>query len=57
MDTPCVVGFQTGREVMDDLEWLIVLASTIQILQEGVVIVCQVVLGEIIGQGLSQGPD
>ena len=57
VDAPSVVGFETSREVMDDLKRLEVLTPCIEVLDEGVVVVCQVILSKVLGQRLSKGTD
>ena len=42
---------------MDDLERLEVFTPCIEVLDEGVVVVCQVVLSKVLGQRLSKGTD
>ena len=42
---------------MDDLKRLKVLTPCIEVLDKGVVVVCQVILSKVLGQRLSKGTD
>ncbi len=57
MDAPSVVGFETSREVVDDLKRLVVFTASIEILDEAVVVFCKVILSKILGQRLCKGTD
>ncbi len=57
MDALSVVGFETRRKVMDDLKRLVVFTTSIEVLDEALVIVSQVILSKVLGQRMCKGTD